>query len=126
MSTKLDDRVAVLEQLVADLRAQLDRTPRRDSMMKTFTCPCCGGGSFLGLKVVHEYAYNGPVPLSLGNQGMGWRGPKLGDPLQAYVCKQCRFVEWHVATFDKLVADGENIIEFERPEEPTPPGAPYR
>lgn len=60
-TTSLEDRIAVLETLVAELRAQLEQPPRRDSMMKTF-----------------------------------------------------------------IVADGENIIEFERPEQPQPRGEPYR
>jgi hypothetical protein len=126
MATPLEDRIAVLEQLVADLRAELARPPRRDSMKQTFTCPCCGGGAFFGIKQVDEYTDSGMVPLSLGNRGIGWRGAKLGDPLQAYVCKNCHFVEWHVASFEHLKPDGEKILEFTRPDDATPSRDPYR
>jgi len=126
MATPLEDRIAVLEHLVAELRAQLERPPRRDSLMKTFTCPCCGGGSFFALRQIDEYTDSGMVPLSLGNQGIGWRGPKLGDPLQALVCKNCRFVEWHVASLDHLKPNGDTIVEVTRPDYTSPSGDPYR
>jgi len=126
MPTPAEDRIAVLETLVAELRAQLERPRRRDSMKQTYTCPCCGGGSFLGIRQIGEYSHSSMVPLSLGNKGVGFFGPKLGDPLQAYVCKGCRFVEWHVASLEHLTPDGENILEFRRPTESTPNDAPYR
>ena len=127
MSTpKLEDRIAVLEQLVADLRTQLARPPRRDSMSKTLTCPICGGGSILGVREIKEQTYGGLVPLAIGNRS-GFLRSKPGAPLQAFVCKSCMFVEWHVASIDNLVVDGEDVVAFERPvEEPPPPDAPYR
>ena len=123
----LEERIAVLEAMVQELRAQLEKPPRRDSLAKTYTCPCCGSGSFLGVREIGEYAHSQMVPMSLGNQGVGFWGPKLGDPLQAFVCKSCRYVEWRLARLEKLVADGKNVIELERPVEPPPEGdAPYR
>jgi hypothetical protein len=125
MSTKLDDRVAVLEQLVADLRAHLDRAPRRDSMSKTLTCPSCGGGSILGIKEVKEHTHGGLVPLALGNKAGFWSS-KPGAPLQAYICRACLLVEWHISSIENLTPDGDNVVDLTRPEEPLPQGAPYR
>lgn len=120
-----DERIASLEVIIAELRAQLDRPPRRDSMRQTLTCPCCGGGRILGVKQVKEYTHGGLTPLALGNKTT-WFADGSGDPLQAYVCRGCRYVEWHVASLDKLVPDGENVIEMVRPEQPLPQDAPYR
>jgi hypothetical protein len=126
MSTTLEDRVAVLEQLVTELRAELAHQPRRDSMSKTFTCPCCGHGSILGIREIREHTHGGLVPLAVGNKAGFWSS-KPGAPLQAYICKACRYVEWHVASIENLVVDGENVLELKRPEEPpAPQDAPYR
>jgi hypothetical protein len=125
-TTKLEDRIAVLEQLVTELRAHAERPPRRDSMSKTLTCPICGGGSILGVREIKEHTHGGLVPLAIGNRSGFWTS-KTGAPLQAYICKSCLLVEWHLASIDNLVVDGENVIAFERQAEPSPPSlAPYR
>lgn len=122
----VEDRIAVLEALVGELRAQLERPPRRDSMSKTLTCPCCGGGSFIGLREIKEHTHGGLVPLAIGNKATFWTS-KQGAPLQAYICKACKLVEFHVALIEQLVPDGKMIIEIERPADPDPaPDAPYR
>lgn len=124
MST-VDDRIAALEAMVADLRAQLESPPRRDSMSKTLTCPCCGGGALLGVRWIQERTDRGLVPLAIGNKPGFW-GSKTGAPLQAYVCRSCRFVEWHVASLEELAPDGESIFEINRPAEDVPDAGPYR
>jgi len=120
-----DDRIAALEAMVADLRAQLERRPRRDSMSKTLTCPCCGGGALLGIRRIDERVDSGLVPLAIGNRPGFWSS-KSGAPLQAYICRSCRLVEWHVASLDALEPDGEIIIEIDRPVEGAPDAGPYR
>lgn len=125
MSTNLEDRVAVLEQLVADLRAQLERAPRRDSMSKTLTCPACGGGSFLNVRDIKEHTHGGLVTMAIGNQS-GFFVSKKGAPLQAMICRSCLLVEWHVASIESLAVDGDKVVEVTRPEEPKPHDAPYR
>ena len=126
-TTKLEERIAVLEALVAELRAHVERPPRRDSMSKTLTCPICGGGSILGVREIKEHSHAGQlVPLAIGNQASFWSSKK-GAPLQAYLCKSCLFVEWHVTSIDTLVVDGNNVVALERPVEAAPPpDAPYR
>jgi hypothetical protein len=123
----LEERIAVLEAMVVELRTQLERPPRRDSMSKTLTCPCCGGGSVLHVREVKEHKDGGSlVPLAIGNRASFWTSA-AGAPLQAYICKACRFVEWHVASIHNLEVDGETVREMTRPEEPAPaPDAPYR
>ena len=122
----LEERVAVLETMVQELRAQLEKPPRRDSLAKTYTCPCCGGGRILGVRKIEEHTHGGLVPLAIGNRATFWSS-KPGAPLQAYICMACRYVEWHVASIDNLVVDTTNVVELVRPEEPEPEGdAPYR
>ena len=121
-----DERIAALESRLDELTTQLARFLRRDSMSQTLTCPCCGGGAILGVREINESTQGGLVPLALGRAPGFWRATP-GDILQAYVCKGCRFVEWHVAGLDHLVPDGKTVIELNRPVETTPAGdAPYR
>lgn len=120
-----DDRIAALEVMVAELRAQLAKPPRLESMSKTLTCPACGGGHILGVKQVNDSNGMGLVPLALGTKSK-WTGPEIGDPLQAYVCVACRLVEWHVASLEHLKPDGNTILEFVRPTEVVPESGPYR
>jgi hypothetical protein len=122
----VDERIAVLEAMVAELRTQLEKPPRRDSMSKTLTCPCCGGGSLIGIREIKEHTHGGLVPLAVGNQAGFWTS-KPGAPLQALICRSCLLVEWHVKSIGNLVIDGENVIALDRPEEPAPPSdALYR
>src|SRR5512143_1817649 len=102
-----DDRIAALEAMVADLRAELAKPRRLESMSKTLTCPACGGGHIIGVREVKEFTHGGLIPLALGNRATFWKSG-LGDPLQAYVCTACRLVEWHVASLERLQPDGEN------------------
>src|SRR3954471_19085592 len=110
MASSVEDRIAVLEALVADLRANAERPPRRDSMGKTLTCPACGGGSLLGVRVIKEYTHGGLTTFAIGNKETFW-STEHGAPLQAYVCKACWLVEFHVTSLHALVPDGKMIIE---------------
>ena len=121
-----EERIAVLEAMVQELRAQLERPPRRDSMSQTLTCPCCGGGTILRVSEVMESKEARLVPFALGRAPGFWRASR-GDKLQVFVCKECRFVEWHVEGIDHLVPNGTSVIELNRPADAAPPpDAPYR
>jgi hypothetical protein len=123
--TPVEDRIAALEATVADLRAQLEGPRRRDSMRNTLTCPCCGGGRIIGVAEILESKQGGLVPLAIGNEPGFWRA-KRGVPLQAYICRSCLYVEWHIASLEQLVPDGKTIIEMNRPDEQSPHDTPYR
>jgi hypothetical protein len=127
MANTLEERISVLETLVAELRAELQRPHRRDSIAKTRTCPCCGSGESLGVCDVKESGHDGLVPFAIGKERRSFFQLEPGAPLQAYVCKQCRYVEWQVVSTERLVPDNATIFELKRPDaEAAPSDAPYR
>ena len=121
----IEERVEALERLVTDLRDRLARREVRHSMARTLTCPACAGGTFLVVHAVKDARDSNLINFSLNPRESMWVGVKEGDPVQVYVCKACKLVEWY-ATAD-LAADGVNIVEVRRPDDGAPPsGKPYR
>jgi hypothetical protein len=121
-----EERIATLEARVDELASHVT-SMRRDSMHKTLTCPACGCGTIFLLRQVQEYVKSGDdqmvVPLALGSTSD--LGP--GDPLCAYVCRDCRLVEFHTQTLARLFIDRENVDILQRePPATTPSDTPYR
>jgi hypothetical protein len=121
-------RIAVLEAMVAELRDQLARllaTPRR-AMRETYRCSACSGTKILHFARIKDMAHNGMVDLALQKQYSTWWGMKLSaGALEAFVCRNCRLVEWHAISLDDVQADGQEVIELdgsalEQPMDPSP------
>jgi hypothetical protein len=124
-----DERIAALEARVDELSSRIDRLGR-DSMHKTLTCPACGCGTILFLRQVREFVKTDgevgthvTVPLALGSRSdLG-----MGDQVFAYVCRDCRLVELHTQTLDRLLMDRENVDILNRAADVSAtPDAPYR
>jgi hypothetical protein len=47
-------------------------------------------------------------------------------PREAFVCKACRLVEWHVSSIEGVEVDGADIVELTAEDPPAPSSAPYR
>ena len=119
-----DERIAGLEATIDDLRAEVKRLARRESMDRTLTCPACGGGKIIGVKQIFDETSHSLIPLRL---------IRHADPenahaaiLQAYVCTNCCLVEWRVHSPEGLIPDGKNVLEFDRGAEAPPKDATYR
>jgi hypothetical protein len=121
-------RIAALEATVGELRDELHRlrtTPRR-AMRETYRCSSCGGTKIIHFTRIKELAQDGMVDLALQKQYHTWWGIKLSAaPLEAFVCKNCRLVEWHAITLADVRPDGDEVAELdgsegERSMDPTP------
>jgi hypothetical protein len=120
-------RIAALEATVSDLRDELQRmrTPRR-SMRETYRCSACGGTKVLHFAHVKDLAHNGMIDLALQKEFSSFWGLKSsGGALEAFVCRNCRLVEWHAISLDDVRPDGTEVIELdgsagEPPIDPTP------
>jgi hypothetical protein len=120
-------RIAALETTVAELRDELERlrAPRR-SMRETYRCSSCGGTKVLHFAHVKDLAHNGMVDLALQKYYSSFWGLKASaGALEAFVCRNCRLVEWHAISLRDVQVDGVDVIELdgadvERPMDPTP------
>jgi hypothetical protein len=120
-----EDRIASLEAAVASLREQLENIRQNPSpSMRAGRCPSCRGDRILHFRKIREQTHGGLVDLSL-QQHKRFLGFKPGDPLEAFACRACGLVEWHVTSFDKLEVDGETVVEHVS-EPPPPSDDPYR
>lgn len=123
---KIEDRVVALELAVAELRAELDAARTRiRTMRQTLQCPSCGGRRILHFLRIHESNDQGLTPLSLTTRFSGWWGVQAGDPLEAFVCKQCGLLEWHASGLENVKPDGVHVVELGHDED-APPTPPYR
>lgn len=123
---KIEDRLMALELAVSELRAELDAARTRiRTMRQTLTCPSCGGRRILHFRYINESNALGLTPLSLTTQYSGWRGVLPGDPLEAFICKQCGLLEWHASGLENIEPDGEQVVELVHDED-APPTPPYR
>ena len=95
-------------------------------MRETYRCSACGGTKILHFAHVKDMAHNGMVDLSLQKVYSIWSGMKFSaGPLEAFVCRGCRLVEWHAISLAGVAADGTDVIELdgsagERPMDPSP------
>jgi hypothetical protein len=129
MADDTDQRIAVLEAALAEVRLELHRLrePRRTgSMHQTHQCPVCGGTRLLHFRKIQEMTHGGMVDLSLQKEFSTWWGIKhAAGALEAYACRNCRLIEWHAVSLDAVKADGNAVVEIESGERPMDP-APYR
>ena len=121
---RLEEQMAALQSVIDELRAKVEQLSRRDSMHGTLTCPSCGCGRILLVRAVHEHTGQGVAALTLGTSH-SW-AMLDGDPLHAYVCSECRLVEWRVSSLEHLVPDGENVKLLQRPPSAVETISPYR
>jgi hypothetical protein len=122
----LEVRLAALEAQVAALRGELAGVGRGHTMRQTHRCPACGHGRVLQFRVIPDVGPNQLHLLTLQKQRSVWFGVQSeAAPLEAFVCKACRLVEWHVTSLDGVEVDGSNIVELIA-EEPPPSSEPYR
>jgi hypothetical protein len=123
---EVDARIAQLEAMVAELRAEVERARqgRRESMRRTQRCPACGEQRILYVPKVREHAHSIPQPFQLGLHGGFWSGPQGGAQLEAYACEACGLVEWYLA--EPLEVDGKNVKRLELPADRVAPSDPYR
>jgi hypothetical protein len=130
----VDARLTALEVAVSDLRALVAQLENRltaertriRTMRHTLQCPSCTGRRILHVRTIHEASDSGLAPLALNTQFDGWTGVKPGDPLQAYVCRNCGLLEWHATGHRSLTADGTDIVELVGEDGAPPQGEPYR
>jgi hypothetical protein len=120
-----EERIAALEATIDELRAELKRVARRESMDRTLTCPACGGGKIVGVKMLFDESGSSLSPLRVIRRAGDWR-KDAANVLQAYVCKQCCLVEWRVHGNEGLVADGEYVIDLVRADDAAPKDTTYR
>ena len=123
MDDDLRARITELEHAVAELR---DRLARRGTMAQTLRCPC--GGT-----TIFEFAHVLVVmPNSLESSELSLsarfvaRNVVQRAPLAAFTCASCGLVEWHVTTFEGVVADGKHVIRHDGSPPPTPSDGPFR
>jgi hypothetical protein len=120
----LEEQLAAQQMIIDELRAQVERLSRRESMHGTLTCPSCGCGRIFKITSINEYSGQGIAPLSLGTSRT-WAMID-GDPLHAYVCTYCHLVEWHVSSLEHIVPDGGHVQLLERPPSASESASPYR
>jgi hypothetical protein len=111
-----DARIAALETAVSELRQELDllRKGRTRSMRETYRCPACGGAKILHFTRIKELSHGGMIDLALQKQWSTWWGVKLSAaPLEAFVCRNCRLVEWHAISVDEVEPDGNEVVELD-------------
>lgn len=120
-------RLETLEAAVAELRAQLAAAPpgRMRAMRDTRRCPACGGGALLHFRNVRETVDGGDLAALGLTHEEGWLSYKPRAPLEAFACRACNLVEWHVIEFENVVSDGETIIAID-PEPAPPKTGPFR
>ena len=122
-------RLEQLEATVDDLKRELERLrkERRLPMRQTHRCSACGGTRLFHIKTVGEMSAAQAVPLSLQKEISTWWGLRksLGI-LEVHVCRFCMLVEWHTASLDGVVADGETVVEIEGTADGEPETGPYR
>ncbi len=86
----------------------------------------CGGRRILHFRKIQEMTHGGMVDLSLQKEYSTWWGMKhSAGALEAYACRNCRFIEWHAISLDDVTPDGKEVVEIESAERPMDP-APYR
>jgi len=124
--TDTDERVRQLEAAIADLRAEVAalRARRSDTMARTFQCPACGCKRVVHVRQISDVQQGVQMPFSLTHQ-VRMLSLTPGDPVEAFICRECRLVEWHVLGFELTDIDGEQAIEIASSDVETPP-APYR
>ena len=115
----LQARIDRLEATVAELRRLLalaNPTGFR-AMRDARRCPACDSGSLLHIRRLEEVMRLHHV--------VTWVGAASHAPLEVFVCRTCRLVEWHAIELVGLEPDGETIVEIE-PEDDPPTEGPYR
>ena len=121
----LDERVAALEATIADLQAELAAVSKRhtDTMARAFRCPACGCRRIVHFNRVTELGITGVQPFTLWHE----RFDKLAhaDGVEAFVCRDCRLIEWHVLGFDGVEINGRDVIEIDS-SDPDASTTPYR
>jgi hypothetical protein len=111
----IDPEVAVqlesLAAMITELRAELERVrlPKRFTMRETGRCPSCRGNRLLHIPEVMETAGSGPVAFAIAhreyNSVTAWYSHERFGHLEAYVCRSCRLVEWHVRDPEGIPVD---------------------
>lgn len=112
-------RIDRLEATVAELRRLLtlaNPTGFR-AMRDARRCPACDSGSLLHIRRLD--------PVMRLHYSLTWAGASSHGPLEVFVCRTCRLVEWHAIELVGIEPDGESIVEIE-PEDDPPTEGPYR
>jgi hypothetical protein len=123
----LEARLAALEAQVAAMRAALELAGRGRTMRQTHRCPACGHGRVLHFRTIRDVGHNQLHLLTLQKERSVWFGVKNeAAPLEAFVCKACHLVEWHVISLEGVEVDGADIAELIAEDRPSPSNEPYR
>lgn len=128
-SDEIEARLTALLATVARLEDDLARAtrPRPHAMWETGRCPGCGGGRLLHVRHIDDLNQSHTVPLSLQKDFSRWSGLRTaGGHLEAWVCRECRLVQWRAATLADVFPDGDDVIEVDAPPDPEATGGPYR
>lgn len=119
------ERIAALEAAVEELRSQLEAMRVGRTMRQTHRCPACGHGKVLHFQSVpDENTELGILSLQKVVHFFSARGRP--GALEAFVCRNCRIVEWHAVTLDDVSLDRTNVDELSVEDAPEPPDEPYR
>lgn len=121
-------RLESLEAAMLEVRTRLAtlRPERFHSMRDYLRCPTCGGGSLLHFREVRERTQHGMSPVALHHKD-GWFINEAQAPLEAFVCRACSLVEWHVVTLEGVEPDGTYVVAYEQEPEPEAPSeGPFR
>ena len=115
----LQARIDRLEATVAELRRliSLANPTGFRAMRDARRCPACDSGSLLHIRRLEE--------VMRLHHAVTWAGAASHAPLEVFVCRTCRLVEWHAIELVGIEPDGETIVEIE-PEDDPPTEGPYR
>jgi hypothetical protein len=119
-------RLESLEAAMLEVRTRLAalRPERFHSMRDFLRCPACGGGSLLHFREVREQTRRGLEAVGLNHRGNLFH-QETQAPLEAFVCRGCSLVEWHVLTLEGVEADGAYVVAYEQ-EPGAPDAGPFR
>lgn len=122
----LEARHAQLEQIIAELRLELDaRKTGFRSMRDSRRCPACNGEALLHVRRASTSTGAEAVELALAYDISMWTGAKSRGPVEAFVCRTCGLVELHALDVENVPVDGTRIIAIE-PESEPPSTGPFR
>ncbi len=125
---KLEREVAALSQQLAEVTQQLAtmRAGGFRSIRDSRRCPACGSGALLHVRRAKEVGLKGATDFSIAHHySTFWGTTSPRGALEAFACRHCGIVEWHVIDLAEIPVDGTDIVSID-PEPEPPKSGPFR